>query len=226
MAKLDENGLIKPGASPQHLPEEHEIEDYLNSVFEVQANVHVTVQLRNELHMLWDVGMGSVVPNETTLGANNGMLDCYHNAVFLGQKVSDEEQWIFTNAPPDPQARINLYYVVAPNGGCYHGWFSVADENASEMDNLGSGGFDGFAGPAFNNHPSKAVFVLDHPSNNTDTPWVLWTMAHELGHGVGKLQHTCGAALEWRNPNSMMGSDNESRLMTGRHGPKRAHCPN
>jgi hypothetical protein len=225
LATLDENGNSQPGALPQYLPEKQDIEDYLNSIFEVQANVHVTVQMLAVVQTPWDVGMGATVPAQTNLGAGNGILDCYFNATFLGKKVSDEENSIFLSSPPDPQAGINLYYVVAPNGGRYRGWFSPSNELAGEMDNLGSAGFLGWAGPATNEHFSNAVFVLDYPSNETGDPGVLWTMAHELGHGVGKLKHTCGAALEWTHPNSMFGSDNENRLMTGRSGPKRALAP-
>lgn len=140
-------------------------------------------------------------------------------------KISAEEKFILEHEPPDPRLGINLYYVVAPNGGRYHGWLSTEDEIASEMYNLVSTNFIGWAGPAGSGHPSNAVFVLDHDSNLTDTPEVVWTMAHELGHGVGKLLHTCGQALEWAHPNHMPGGDNEFRLMTGRLGPKRALAP-
>lgn len=225
LATLDDNGVLQPGALPRYLPFRQDIENYLNAIFEVQANVHVTVELLPEVHVRWDVGMGAVVPDEMSLGAGNGVLDCYYSASADIDKISAEENSIFLSAPPDPAAGINLYYVVAPNHGRARGWLSREDEIASAMENLGSTGFFGWAQPALIGHRSKAVFVMDYAANGIDTPGVMWMMAHELGHGVGKLKHTCGAGLEYLHPNSMRGSDNESRLMTGRYGLKRALAP-
>lgn len=80
LATLGGNGNVQPGLSPQFLPSRTEIENYLNDVFETQANIHVTVEMRAENHLQWDVGMGPSVPDETTRGAGDGILDCYFSA--------------------------------------------------------------------------------------------------------------------------------------------------
>lgn len=221
-----QNGQLEVLTTPQYLPSQETIEEYLNDIFYNQANIKVVVDVRNPIWFNWDVGLGeNVLPSQPGRSSNNQVLDAFFGWGQLRGLLSGEEELIINEADTDLSASVNAYYVAAPNAGRFNGWTNERYQTEGNAADLAYGGFVGWAGPAVNNHQSRAVFVVDHMPDPANTPDVMWTIAHELGHAVGKLPHTCGAGTEWNNPNHVGSSDNEDRLMTGRYGLKRAQGP-
>jgi len=217
--------------APAHTPTKVQLEAYLNAVFGLQANVWSTVTLRDLVTLDWDLGVGV---EACTYGFNNGRLDIlYLRDAEPLYSMSAEEMAIHNASPPDPTADVNVYFVAAP-GLLNSGWNGMAAMNyygplEPERDtpaHLNAGSLLGFAGKAEKGtQRAGVVWVWDYPDSNSinNYPDHRWTIAHEIMHYVGDVMHsTLPASI---SNNHMPNCDNESRLMTGRDGPKRKTGP-
>lgn len=224
--------------TPVYLPDQSTIEYYLNDIFHKQANIKVTVEVRPTEWVNWDVGLGvEIAPSDPGLHADNGKLDCFRGWGAKTYTFSAEENAIFIKEPPDVEKAIHVYHVAAlPDAnkrvGYFHEWTEEKYQTIGNLANLARGGIIGWAGPAASGSesPACAVFSTDHaPDPAKGNPGVLWTIAHELGHGLGRMGHSCGPlvfnSVYVNNPQYLKGSDGEMRLMTGRVGPKRGSGP-
>ena len=233
--------------SPASLPSEQDLEDYLDSVFVPQVNVHSHVTLdTTQVNVAFDVGL------LLTYGANNRGKNDSRMSILYGKfsdeaklLQSDEEAAIMTAAPPDTEASITIYWVACDFIESYS-WqdanaevFGTGDPNKLEITPA-----MGYAGKAWD----------AHRVNNDTRPRVIWVMgrddayyqsqyasqmyciAHELGHSLGNIGHTIEkydtTYLLNTNPDApgpwsgfSPCSDNNKRLMTGMFGPKRGTCP-
>ncbi len=207
--------------TPSYIPDEQVIEDYLNSVFKVQANIEVNVTLRTVISVAYDVGVGQTVG---TRGAGNQALDILWGRQSRWQHYSAEETAI--EAASNPVAgSINVYLVAsAPTQAAtyllVHYWPTTASETDGQPGQLIRRVFEGWAGSG-DNDDKNILWVKSRPSSHK--PSILWTIAHEIGHEMGLL-HCADESIETSVSTyggTMRFTDNEARLMTGRAGAKR-----
>jgi len=233
--------------SPASLPSEQDLEDYLDSVFVPQVNVHSHVTIdTTQVNVAFDVGL------LLTYGANNrGKNDskmsvlsasCTDEAKLI---QSDEEAAIMATAPPDSDASITIYWVACDLIECYS-WqdataeaFGLGDPNQLQITpamGLADKAMD--SDRVVNDTRPRVIWIMGQDGTyfQSHSASQMYCIAHELGHALGNIGHTINkyatASLLNTNPDLAgpwsgysPNSDNLLRLMTGIAGPKRGTCP-
>ncbi|HYF37233.1 MAG TPA: hypothetical protein VD994_18170 [Prosthecobacter sp.] len=217
-------------AMPQDVPDAEDLEQYLDLIYGPQANVYFEVEVRPVVEVSYDVGVGETGGGQPEKGKENGWLDvCYAQAVGseLVYYASDEETLIKA-ASHDATATVNVYLVATASTTAGIGLLQATLASGQQgaqwwvLDDY----VLGFAGKA---RPLEQgiLWVWDYPisysNGQPDRPHHYWTIAHEIGHYIGRLQHS--DIKPPLNPAYVPNSDSEVRLLTGKAGPKRNGNP-
>lgn len=211
-------------ASPEHLATQISLQSYLNSIFLPQANVTAEVTILPTTHVNWDVGLG--LPATQTDYSQNGVLELLTAQSIPLYSDSAEERMIRIASPPDTNAEVNVYYVATPSGAIAKGT-AYPPNNPMHMSPalINWSSLLGFAGKATSGNRG-ILWVLDHAAGYL-RPSSSFTIAHEIVHYVAGVGHsTFNTPSNWTpGGNHAPNTDNETRLMTGKIGPKRQLGP-
>jgi len=202
-------------ASPTECPSASELQNYLGAVFGVQANVWPTVTKLETAYVNYDVGVG-VPGGAQTVG--NGCFEFFFNNSSTLTRVNSDEEIAILAASPQTGADVHVYYV-AGTGLIGNGQLGL---NKTWYDTELRFGWPalGHAGKAGRAARGGRVYVWNN-TRTADDPTALFTIAHEIMHYVGDVNHSTYLG----DNNHMPNSDNENRLMTGLEGPKRKLGP-
>lgn len=212
--------------NPFNIPTEAEAKSYLDSVFGVQTNVYIDVEVLPLVPVAYDVGLGLFGANE---GVGNKELDLFSGYYAKKNHDSAEETLILNSAPSAQEASITVYWVASSPRMNQYAWPDAAGEEEGNLKNWRKKAVNGSAAKAMGSPPSRIIWICGLPAASGEPP-MLWTLAHEIAHALGNIGHSIESyALERNNLTSLNSvtpySGNHKRLMTGMGGPRRTGGP-